>query len=451
MTRLNSLSSLATLSFFTSSGGEQYPNGWVEVTTDNDYRDVDVSYTTSSIGQIVTVGGSAASPSATGRIINRHSSNGEIYWAYNYPANTYIFMNGCSFEKYTGVPTSAQNVYVSMSHASSSSAVNGRTTILRITPTGTLAFQRTVRTTVTNQAIFPNNMSSDNTGVVFTSSDNIVRFNTSGTTAFQRSYTEPSGHSLGIVRGVDSYNGKTWFAADSFLSSNGFSQIFSLSTTGTELWKRQIRPTTLNKLLIIENIAVDNNENVYLAGRHNVLPTGFVTGVIIKLDSSGNLLWSRDVSNSSSTSSFSISFEDIEYSNVDDTITLTTTFFVNQSNTMILKMTSSGDMVFARTVNTTQASNFSDRISLDKYSFMYGVRGSNVLYKLKNNGVITGSGSYSSFTYSNIESLIQIVDSASNITITTSTATTAASSLTIETPAISLSSVTPSQTITKVE
>jgi hypothetical protein len=290
MPRITTLSSVSAYSYFTTTSATPgLANGWISMST-NLYRDITVTFSnTSNSGQIITVGAdqnTSATLTNTARIINRHKSNGNIYWAVNYPANTFIFANEIAAERYEtiskDVPDSNQNVYVGIKHASVSSALNARINIIKLTPTGTISFQRQIANSVVTAETDVGDLKADYLGVTTVGIKNIVRLSNTGSTVYQKLYAEPSGHTSGFIRACETFDNVSWFTADSREYGNTFySQVISLTSTGNISWGRQLG-IGIGKNFNSYGMCVDSDKNVYLAGGHTSSGS-FNNGFVIKL------------------------------------------------------------------------------------------------------------------------------------------------------------------------
>lgn len=446
MPRINSFSSLGPyLLYRVSSAASGLANGWISLST-NRYRGITGSFSNTSNGQIITVGADSNTSTTltnTARIINRHKSNGNIYWSVNYPANTYIYADKISIERYEttskDVPDSSQNVYVGLSHSSSSSALNTRINVIRLTPTGTIGFQRQI-TDVSGEFAFTD-LKADYLGVTFTEFEYILRFNTAGSTVYQKKYTVPSGHDLPVIRACETLENVSWFTADSRQYGNTYySQVFSLTSTGDVSWKNQYR-VSLGRYLISEGMCVDTDKNVYLTGRENSINLSAISGHIIKLSNTGSLSWAKTFSNTT--------FSEIVYSKKDDTVYSLGRDTRNTTVGVIAKLYSNGEIVYVHTLHSGDGTALN--LFPDREGYIY-VANKNFVIKLKSDG--SDLGTYvlaNTITYSNVSSSnVTVTDITSSITSAVSTATLTNSSLGITTPATSLSTITFSDTITNL-
>ena len=445
MPRINSFSSLGPYLLYRVSSVSGLANGWISLST-NRYRDISGTFSNTSNGQIITVGGDSNTSTTltnTARIINRHKSNGNIYWSVNYPANTYIFADHISVERYEtvskDVPDSSQNVYIGLTHASSSSALNARLNVIRLTPTGTIGFQRQI-TDVSGEFAF-SDLKADYLGVTFTEFQYILRLNTAGSTVYQKQYTVPSGHDLPVIRACETLENVSWFTADSRQYGNTYySQVFSLTSVGNISWKNQIG-VGIGKYLFSEAMCVDTDKNVYLTGRENSI-NGTLSGFIIKLSNTGSLSWAKTFSNTT--------LSKIVYSKKDDAVYSLGRDTRNNTVGVISKLYSNGEIAYVHTLHPGDGSVLN--LFPDRQGYIY-VANKDFVIKLKSDG--SDLGTYvlaNTITYSNVSSSnITVSNILSSITNTVSGATLTNSSLGITTPATSLSTITFSDTITNLE
>ena len=444
MPRSSSLTSIATyLLYRVGSAASGLANGWISIST-NRYRGITGTFSNTSNGQIITVGADSNTSTTltnTARIINRHKSNGNIYWAVNYPANTYIFANHISVERYEtaskDVPDSSQNVYIGVSHSSSSSALNTRVNVIRLTPTGTIGFQRQI-TDVSGEFAF-SDLKSDYLGVTFTEFQYILRLNTAGSTVYQKQYVVPSGHDFPTIRACEAFDNVSWFTADSRQYGNTFySQVISLTSTGTISWGRQLG-IGIGRFFISEGMCVDSDKNVYLVGRET--STGTTQGFVAKLTNTGSLDWAQRFSNTTITT--------ITYSKKDDAVYFTGRDSRNSTVAVISKLYSNGVVDYTKTIHAGDGQE--PNIFPDREGYIY-LANKDFVTKFKADGSDTGVYALANtITYANASSSnVTVTDILSSMTSASSGVTLTNSSLGITTPATSLTTIQFSDTITNL-
>jgi hypothetical protein len=429
MPRSSSLTSISTYFLYrVGSAASGLTTRWISIST-NRYRGITGTFSDTSVGQLITIGANSnttAGLTNTTRIINRHKSNGNIYWAVNYPANTYMFASEVSVERYETLtkdtPDSSQNVYIGVTHSSSSSATNPRVNVVKLTPSGSVSFQRQISATTGSFSLM--DLKSDYLGSTIIGTGNIIRLNANGSTVYQKQYNIPIGHDFSFVRGCESFEDYSWFTADSRQFSNTFySQVFSLSSNGNVLWKNQLG-IGIGKNLISESLCVDSDKNVYLVGREN--NTTSSSGFVIKLSNTGSLSWAKSFSNTN--------FLDVVYSKKDDAIYSSGRDTRNSEVGVISKLYSNGEIDYTRTIHPTDGQKPS--IFPDREGYIH-VTNKDFTIRLNSDGSDTNTYISVGIVYSNVNSSNVLVSNIlSSITNTVSGATLTDSSLTITTPTI---------------
>lgn len=451
MPRVTTLNSLATLTLFVPPvSGTIAVTGWILNLTHDYATSIGVTYTNSSSnGIIVSIGvdansGSASYSSSTPRIETRYASNGNLYWAKGFQANTYCYPNFITVERYEtsgqDIPSSPQKIYAAINHYASLSALKAAVTILSFEQTGTLNFQKYVYNSAND--VFLNAMSADTSGISFISvSGHVIKLNTSGTQVFGVQYNVPSGHSSGYGRAISAYNQKTWFVADSASSGTYYSQVFSLTSAGAISWRKQLG-LGASKFLTTETMCVDTSENVYLGGRTN-LSTGFSTGFVLKLDSTGTLQWAKSFANTN--------FYSAQYSKMDDAVYFSGKDYNDNTIMYVTKIYSNGTIQFSKSFKYFETSIGGSQGQApaipDRYNFYY-TAGWRTIGKLYANG--SGSVSNSSINKYYADDNRTVSNIYSSITQATSTATIPTVSQTYTTTSITPTTVYTNSTITLI-
>jgi hypothetical protein len=455
MPRVTTLSSLTTLTLFVPTvSGTISVSPWILNTPQDYITALGVTYTNSSSnGLITTIGvdannGLSFYSNSTPRIETRHTSNGNLYWAKGFQANTHSYPNHISVERYEtsgqDIPSSLQKIYAGISHATTTSALRWSATLLSFEQNGTLNFQRQLYHSAND--MFISAISSDTTGVSMISvSGHVVKLNTSGTQIFAKKYTAPSGHSSTYGRAITSYNGKIWFTSDSSLSGTFYSQVFSVTSAGAISWRSQVGLTGGaggSNLLVSETICVDTSENVYLGGR-NTLVTGFRNGHIIKLSNTGTLEWAKSFAN--------VHFYNCSYSKMDDAVYFSGRDYNDNTILYITKISPNGTIQFSKSFKffeTALGSGGSGTsVVSDRYGYYYTGQWK-TLGKFHANG--SGSVANSSINKYYADDNRTVSNAYSNITRTTSTATIPDVTITYTTTLITPTTVYTNSTITLI-
>ena len=123
-------------------------------------------------------------------------------------------------------------------------------------------------------------------------------------------------------------------------------------TTGNLVWDRQLTPTTNNEIQL-EGVTTDSAGNIYAVG-YNEKASGYDEMLIVKFDSSGSLLWQRVLGNAYNCRGYGIavdSNEDIVVGGYNDDPTVARNF-------LIAKYDSSGTIQWQREIGASGSEQF---------------------------------------------------------------------------------------------
>lgn len=366
-------------------------------------------------------------------VVQKRYANGGIIWTSSYPANTYTNPSSIAVERSISSTVNTNAIYFCGSHATAYSNYNDRAFVAKSDGSGAIQWQRSITSSSASGVSmnWTNSLSADHTGVAFLDASvaTMIKFTTAGATSFQSKITGGGGSVYG--RSVVCREGFTYVSGDDFVGANGYQQVVKYSSAGAVTWKRQVGVGN-GLYFVADGMDVDADSSVYLAGRGTAGGSGFST--IVKLNSSGTLVWARNIA-------FSESIKTLQYNKYDGHI-----YAVSSSGAScwILKMTTAGAQVWQRSLNLG-GTNSANEIAFDPAGTYYYISGQRaMLAKLLTDG--TGTGTYTGFTYSVASRTIN--DYTSSTTSVASSATIATSTHTIATPSLSFSSISYPQTLT---
>lgn len=345
-------------------------------------------------------------------LISKQDSNGVIQWQRK--------LSGAHESVGWGVALdSSNNVYVTGSTIINSGE-QGRILVLKYNNSGTLQWQRTLGSgTTTNEgrAIAVNAQ-----GEVFIvgvstvpggSAIQLAKYNTSGTLQWQKTLgggTSDGG--AGIALDGDS---NIYIAGSTFTSNVSFMQVAKYNTSGSLLWQKTLGPSADGV-----SISIDSAGNIYALGSSVISVFGIQ---LVKYNSSGVLQWQRRFS--SAQASFAFSTEADSSGNV---------YIAGQAldGIYIAKLDTSGNVLWQRQLTGTGITTGSG-LTADSEN-IYGVglasiSGANAAssIKLPNDG--DGIGTYTINSRTVTYSAVTLTVEASSLTDSTSSRTDATSSL----------------------
>ncbi len=130
---------------------------------------------------------------------------------------------------------------------------------------------------------------------------NLIKYNSSGNEQWSKGISASrSGYSMGYggLTAVDSSNNAYLLGYIPNATTSGYYLVLAkYNSSGTRQWCKYIASssTSSSQYSTPEGIDIDGSGNVYIVGRYNrvVGPPVVESGFIVKLDSSGNILWQR--------------------------------------------------------------------------------------------------------------------------------------------------------------
>ena len=233
-------------------------------------------------------------------VLYKADSSLNIQWAYALPQ---IYASTNSFKL-----ASSGNMYI----GGSDSATITKAMIMKVASNLTVSWVRTFVTgsspsySVDNIAID----SSENVyavGAGYNSSTGgsvvsfLIKYNTSGTLQWQRKLTMTSPNEITLSEIALASSGNVYVAGRAYNQTTNIGKIFvaKYNSSGTLQWQKYLSDASASGItLMLEGyIAVDSSENIYVASQYESTSGRYL--ILIKVDSSGNLLWQRNITTSS--------------------------------------------------------------------------------------------------------------------------------------------------------
>lgn len=206
-------------------------------------------------------------------------------------------IGGCWISSNTACSVSqAKSIYIT-----GHDVTNTLSYVLKINSTGSIVWQRQLAI-VNNSSVATDG--SDNVyvvGDIVTTVSNayVMCINASGNAVWQRSVGgQYETHGATVVVGSD---GSTYLCGSISGIGSGHDDAFIVKydNQGTSLWQRAIGGAASDAAT---DLCIDANDTLYFVGRTNSQGAGSYDVSVVKLDSSGNVVWQRSLGNTSSSS-----------------------------------------------------------------------------------------------------------------------------------------------------
>jgi hypothetical protein len=287
--------------------------------------------------------------------IAKYNTNGGLVWQRD--LGTAATNSDPNFGKGIVVEKSTDNIYVvgDMVSGSPVSYQFSDMTIVKYNSLGVIQWAKQIGTSGTNDHC--NAVALDSTGNVYMAGSTtysgapaavVVKYNSSGVLQWQVCLAGPTNGDPNQFNGIviDSSN-------NIYVSGYSYNPTLSLTvgiiakydSSGTLLWQRQLY--TAGSANIFEGLALDSSENVYAVGSGKIYQ-----GVIVKYNSAGVLQWQRGVSGSYTSGTVGASLTSITFDS-SDIMTVGGYVYANgvNQNMLIMKLPSDGTLTGTYLVN----------------------------------------------------------------------------------------------------
>ena len=331
-----------------------------------------------------------------------------------------IFQKKLTISNYYLEPTvikvaSSGNVYISASVSIGTGFTNYHS-LIKFDSNGNLQWIKTLNVGTTGEGIYPKLVLDSSENSYITGYGRNSKFNSSGTILYQKSRTM-----FDTILLKDSTNNLYMAGGVSGAGNNVFEIYKTNSTFTTVSWSKRFSIGTSSTLVDIRGSAIDSNNNLYYLIRM-LGNASLKFDLLIKLDSSGNLIWSKNIDDTQRTNEIGVdNFNNIILTKTD----------VSSSNLIITKLDSNGLVINEKTIIGTTLG--VSTIAFDSSNNMYLIDGQTGYFKLPYS--LSGNiDSPYSFVNSNTTSI-----SNYNITLLTTSSSIATTSYTVGTPTGTLS------------
>jgi hypothetical protein len=325
---------------------------------------------------------------------------------------------------------SANNIYIMGYTESSGGAGSADFYFAKYDPTGAIQWQRSLGSASSEEGEAIAISSNDSvyvTGKFAGPTYGLAKYSTDGTLQWQRSISTNGGYTFGCS--TDSSDNVYVCGTLNFGPRNFY--VAKFNSSGTVQWQRTIAP---GHDIIAAKIKSDAAGDIYVVGEFSTNSSGF----ICKINTSGTLLWQKSVTQSgTSFHTSTVPVQDVALDSEGNCFA-----FLRQSDgagiwrIQVIKMDSSGNTLFQRRITDTSLTLFFGGDADSKGNFYFCARINSsidnaLLGKLPADGTLTGT--YSSITYSVNDATIANtsfnLDSVSQ-TVSTSTFSSLSRSLT---------------------
>mgnify|MGYP006921325376 CR=1 FL=1 len=266
----------------------------------------------------------------------KYNSAGDIQWN--------RFLGGTSTDSFDAIAIdSSNNIYVA---GQTSTSGISRSLLVKYNSSGTQQWAKTLGTNIT----FHNNywlaVDTDSSGNVYVAGETyntqnrgiIAKYDSSGTVIWQKSVDGGPYQFNSLVTASD---GTSYVSGTNTSGPIGAQDIaiFKYDSSGNVVWQKNLGTVSGNENTA--DIKLDSSGNVYLSGRTNV--SGTTAPLLVKLDSDGAILWQNQLVGESTAAPSSMTIDALN--NV-----YLVGFIISGSNynVHIIKYNSSGDLLWQR-------------------------------------------------------------------------------------------------------
>ena len=367
-------------------GFSTVPKNWI-TTMGNSSSDEAWDVKVDSSGNVYIAGNTYLTYSSGG--VAKLNSSSEIQWSkYTNPGS----YHGAIF--YAVHVDNSGNVYVG-----GKTEVDHNAILFKYNSSGVLQWKKSLGTGSSYEHI--NGLAMDSSGNIYAASymgykPAVIKLNSSGNTIWQRQY-DKSGSSAGVA--IDSSD-NVYLVGDTDGAGQGGDDILLIkyNSSGTSQWERTLGSSISQRGY---DLAVDSSDNIFVVGRTHsgTIYSGDEDVVLAKYDSSGNLLWHRQLGGSGMDSYY----DGIAIDNSDNVYLS----IMNTGQTLTaVKYDNDGNIQWQNSLNTT-GTEYNKNMAVDPdgsniyivgHCDVSGAGTEWVVAKLPGDG--TGTGTYGTFTYS---------------------------------------------------
>lgn len=162
-----------------------------------------------------------------------------------------------------------------------------QTYLVKLDPKGTIIWEKIYGNTVIDNRTY--SVAEDENGNIFLAANwngaSLIKINSSGNILWQKFYTYPL-DSFGAIR---LKNNKISILTYYFVNGNYTIGLMKSDTAGNVIWSKYYTDTSMYD--VNYNNLLANNSEYYIVGNKRIGQNGY--GVILKIDTSGNLLWEK--------------------------------------------------------------------------------------------------------------------------------------------------------------
>lgn len=410
----NSTNSASSNSITTST-----PITWWKATVSGRYTK---GLSVQDTGEIFALSQNSTSYS-TSTILTHRDQTGAISWSKTNTPATANFISGIAKERNISTGVTASTVYTVVTGDTSSTSYTDKAYLIKTDTSGAISWQKSTAISGQYFVNWQSAIGADHTGVGMINMSGIVqKFNTSGTTIFTKSV---SGLTMAYGRALALREGYTYCVIDHWTGSGtiGGGVVLKINSSGSQVWQKSIMPPNAT-YLVFDTIEVDDNSDVYVAGRCSYLTNG---SSFVKLTSAGAFSWGKTIS--------SIQIKQVHYSKAQNAIYV---IGADSSTPVIMKFDTSGTLLWQNTISGISDTSPVIDTKVNDSTYFFIASGGTVMKLLADgSGVGTGGVTTSNRTISSFTP-----------TVANGPGTLGTGSVTIGTPSTSMSATTLTQTLT---
>lgn len=242
---------------------------------------------------------SAGSSGQSGALLTKMDSSGGMVWT-----RVISLRTGSGFKLDID---SGDNIYITGVANDLKTSSDTAGLIAKYNSSGTLVWHRYLSNGASNENYYgvclDGNSNVYVTGVTDQSDSGdatLVKLDSSGNITWQKKFT--SGTDVQLLRAATCYGSNIYVAGYHTTASGTDAILLKLDTSGSLLWQRRFGNNSAT--IFFADVAADDSGNIYVSGVGNA--SGSNDAIIVKYDSSGNLLWQRRIGSSSDEGFYSI-------------------------------------------------------------------------------------------------------------------------------------------------
>lgn len=227
----------------------------------------------------------------------------------------------------------------------------------------------------------------------------IVKYDSSGTLQWQKMLSLSGNYSEYPNNVAVDGSNNVYVSMYGNTTGNDVSYIVKLDSSGSILWQRQVSKTSIS--VYVNNMAVTSAGDIYLAGRYQQVVSGQQMMLVVKYNTSGTIQWQNDLKqngvNTRAMYATACAVDSSGYLYITGSISLDSD---GTGNSLICQYNSSGTLIWQRRLYKTNNSTYvtGSRIQVDNNGYIYVINSTGAVTntatlfaKLPTDGTKTGA------------------------------------------------------------